>query len=42
MAAIFGAILRLPPVKRLMASSQLKSRYLERIMADVGVDAFSK
>lgn len=31
MAAILGAILKLPPVKRLLASRQLKSRYLERI-----------
>jgi ferredoxin len=31
MAAILGAILRLPPVKRLMASRQVNSRYLERI-----------
>ena len=42
MAAILGAILRLPPVKRLMASRQVKSLYLERILADVEVDRFSK
>ena len=42
MAAILGAILRLPPVKRLMANRQVKSRYLERILADVEVDRFSK
>jgi len=35
MAAILGAILRLPPVKRMMASDQMKSRYLERILSDV-------
>jgi ferredoxin len=31
MAAILGAILRLPPVKRAMASRQLRSRYLEHL-----------
>jgi formate hydrogenlyase subunit 6/NADH:ubiquinone oxidoreductase subunit I len=29
MAAVLGVILRLPPVKQLMASQQVKSRYLE-------------
>jgi len=33
MAAILGAILRLPPVKRAMASRQLRSRYLEALLA---------
>jgi ferredoxin len=42
MAAILGAILRLPPVKRLTASRQLKSRYLERLMANVEVTRFSR
>lgn len=32
MAAILGAILRLPPIKRIMASSQMKSRYLENLV----------
>jgi ferredoxin len=32
MAAILGVILRLPPVKRAMASKQVKSRYLERLI----------
>jgi ferredoxin len=41
MAALLGAILRLPPVKRLMASEQLKSRYLERLLSEVEVDRFS-
>ncbi|TGU70908.1 4Fe-4S dicluster domain-containing protein [Geomonas terrae] len=41
MAALLGAILRLPPVKRLMASKQLKSRYLERLLSEVEVDRFS-
>lgn len=42
MAAILGAILRLPPVKRLMAGEQVKSRYLERILSKVEVTRFSK
>jgi len=37
MAAILGAILRLPPLKRALASRQVKSRYLERLIARVGV-----
>ncbi len=32
MAAVLGAILRLPPVKRTMAAGQLGSRYLERLI----------
>ena len=32
MAAILGVVLRLPPVKRAMASRQVKSRYLERLV----------
>ena len=32
MAAVLGAILRLPPVKRAMASGQLGSRYLEALI----------
>ncbi len=31
LAALLGAVLRMPPVKRSLASSQLGSRYLERI-----------
>jgi ferredoxin len=33
MAAILGVILRLPPVKQLLASRQLKSHYLDRLLA---------
>ena len=33
MAAILGVILRLPPLKQALASRQMKSRYLERLMA---------
>jgi hypothetical protein len=32
MAAILGAILRLPPVKQVMASRQMKSIYLDKLM----------
>jgi len=33
MAAVLGAILRLPPLKQAMASKQMKSRYLETLIA---------
>jgi len=33
MAAILGAILKLPPVKQVMASQQMKSRYLEQLLS---------
>jgi len=33
MAAILGVILRLPPVKQLLASKQMRSRYLDRLLA---------
>jgi len=42
MAAVLGAILKLPPVKRLLASRQLNSRYLERILADIDIAGLSK
>ena len=32
MAAILGAILRLPPVKRALADRQMRSRYLGRLL----------
>jgi ferredoxin len=32
MAAILGAILKVPPVKQAMASQQMKSRYLEQLL----------
>jgi len=32
MAAILGVILKLPHVKQIMASQQMKSRYLERLL----------
>jgi ferredoxin len=33
LAAVFGAILKLPPVKQVMASEQVKSRYLEYLIS---------
>ena len=36
MAAILGAILKLPPVKRALASKQVRSRYLEALIARTG------
>ena len=33
MAAVLGVILRLPPLKRALASRQMKSRYLEALIA---------
>jgi ferredoxin len=33
MAAVLGVILQLPPVKQAMASKQMKSRYLETLIA---------
>jgi ferredoxin len=33
MAAILGVILKLPPVKQIMASRQMKSIYLDRLLA---------
>ncbi len=37
LAAVLGAILRLPPIKRVMASKQMKSRYLEKLVQRVGL-----
>lgn len=37
MAAILGALLRLPPVKRALASDQLQSRYFEALIRKLGV-----
>ncbi len=42
MAVILGVILRLPPVKQLLASRQMKSRYLERLLAGVDLAALSR
>lgn len=35
MAAILGVILKLPPIKQIMASEQIKSRYFGKILADM-------
>jgi hypothetical protein len=32
LAAVFGVILNLPPIQRVLASNQVKSRYLEAII----------
>ncbi len=37
MAAILGVILKLPPLHRLLASRQMKSRYLEFLFAKTQV-----
>ena len=37
MAAILGAILRLPPVHQIMASRQMKSRYLETLIQRIKI-----
>ena len=37
LAALFGVILRLPPIKQAMASKQMKSRYLERLIDKMDV-----
>jgi Fe-S-cluster-containing hydrogenase component 2 len=36
LAAFFGAILKLPPAKRLLASEQVRSRYLEGLIRRAG------
>jgi hypothetical protein len=33
LAAVLGVILRLPPIKQALASRQVKSRYLEALLA---------
>ncbi len=33
MAAVLGVILQLPPIKQVMASKQMKSRYLDRLLS---------
>ena len=34
MAAILGVLLKLPPIKQIMASEQIKSRYFAKLLAD--------
>jgi hypothetical protein len=33
LAAVLGVVLRLPPIKQVMASRQVKSRYMEYLIA---------
>ena len=35
MAAILGVLLKLPPIKQMMASEQIKSRYFGKLLADM-------
>lgn len=42
MAAILGVILKLPPVKQLMASRQMKSKYLGRLLAGIDLVDLSR
>jgi hypothetical protein len=37
MAAILGVILRLPPIKQVMATRQMKSRYLEALIRRIKI-----
>jgi ferredoxin len=39
MASVLGVILKLPPIKQAMASQQMKSRYLERLLMRGGAGA---
>ena len=36
MAAVLSAILKLPPIKQIMASKQMKSRYLDKLISKLG------
>ena len=35
LAAVLGVILKLPPLKQVLANTQVKSRYLERIITHI-------
>jgi hypothetical protein len=37
LAAVLGVILRLPPLKQAVASRQFRSRYLETLIARLGI-----
>jgi ferredoxin len=39
LSAVLGVILKLPPVKQVMASQQIKSRYLEHVLAKANIQA---
>jgi hypothetical protein len=36
LAAVLGVILKMPPVKQIMANKQLQSRYVEKLLASQG------
>jgi hypothetical protein len=36
MAAVISAILKMPPIKQVMASKQMKSRYLDKLLSRIG------
>lgn len=42
MAALLGAVLRLPPVKRVIACRQMKSKYLERLLERVEISSLAR
>jgi hypothetical protein len=35
LAAVLGVVLRLPPIKQVMASQQVKSRYMEYLITHI-------
>ena len=37
LAALLGVVLRLPPIKQVMASQQVKSRYMEYLITHVKI-----
>jgi len=37
LAAVLGVLLKLPPVKQVMASQQIKSRFFERLIRRIGI-----
>jgi len=37
LAAVFGVILKLPPVKQILANQQVKSRYLEKLISRLDI-----
>jgi hypothetical protein len=37
LAAIFGVILKLPPIKQILASNQVKSRYMASLIKNIKV-----
>jgi hypothetical protein len=37
LAAVFGAVLQMPPIKQVMASRQVKSRYMEYLITRINI-----